>query len=464
MSVHPRKLADGSYVYWVATSWKGRVCWRRSGKDKRAAERLNAKLEKEKKAGTFEPKQLPSNMTLREFAPTFWANRKARKLKDEMRATEMHVLEYEWFADVPMAELRPRHGDNLLKKLREKGLVDKTIYSILSPIHGIFRAAVRQELIPSDPLVFEPKTFDFKRKVTAEIYQPAEVVVLTRNEHIDPGIRVLNALLFYTGMREGEACGRKWRDLEEAPELFALRVATQYNDQPLKVDNPRAVPVHPELADILSHWAAVGFEQYTCSPPSPDEFIVPNISKRANARHHTKKSFSRQFLKACQTVGIHHHTRAIHATRNTFITLCRRGGGEEKLVQLITHNAKGTMVDQYTQTDWAPLCRTIRCLTIDAHQKLHYLPKSSGPSDSLPGYQQIAKRLSLRTVDTDGARFDTGRLHPLNPRNRDFSGDESKGASKKLPEPTDGDPGPDEVSAALSEHALDAEFRARRSM
>jgi hypothetical protein len=54
-----------------------------------------------------------------------------------------------------------------------------------------------------------------------------------------------------------------------------------------------------------------------------------------------------------------------HESRNTFITYARRCGAQEDVVERITHNAKGSIVDQYTDWHWGPLCEAVICLKYD---------------------------------------------------------------------------------------------------
>jgi hypothetical protein len=51
-----------------------------------------------------------------------------------------------------------------------------------------------------------------------------------------------------------------------------------------------------------------------------------------------------------------------HSTRHTFITWARRGGARADVLEVVTHNAAGRMIDQYTHWDWAPLCDAVACL------------------------------------------------------------------------------------------------------
>jgi hypothetical protein len=168
------------------------------------------------------------------------------------------------------------------------------------------------------------------------------------------------ALAFFTGMREGEVCGIRWRDWDpSSTPLGALTVQGQYDRQPLKTDRPRIVPVHPALAWMLERWRATGFELIHCRRPRPDDPIVPN---RAGETH-SKSSAYKQWRRACEAVGV--SNRSLHSTRHTFITTCRRGGARKDYLERVTHNAAGDIVDTYTRFEWDPLCEAVLCLTVD---------------------------------------------------------------------------------------------------
>jgi hypothetical protein len=53
---------------------------------------------------------------------------------------------------------------------------------------------------------------------------------------------------------------------------------------------------------------------------------------------------------------------SLHSTRHTFITWARRGGARSDVLEVVTHNAAGKMIDQYTHWDWEPLCDAVACL------------------------------------------------------------------------------------------------------
>jgi hypothetical protein len=44
--------------------------------------------------------------------------------------------------------------------------------------------------------------------------------------------------------------------------------------------------------------------------------------------------------------------------------LARRGGARKDVLERITHNASGDIIDRYTTFDWLPLCEAVSCLKI----------------------------------------------------------------------------------------------------
>ncbi|HTA91104.1 MAG TPA: tyrosine-type recombinase/integrase, partial [Polyangiaceae bacterium] len=189
-------------------------------------------------------------------------------------------------------------------------------------------------------------------------YTRTESAVLVSHNLIPWPIRVLTALCIYAGLREGEACGRRWGDIDMGAEpLWSMDVATQYGGRALKTKRPRVVPVHPELAAILEDWGSNGFPDLMGRAPTPEDFMVPYVSARARGGHHTRSTFYKAFVAGCAAAGI--PCRSLHSTRHTMITLARRGGARKEVLQRITHNAQGDIVDRYTHLDWQPLCEAV---------------------------------------------------------------------------------------------------------
>ena len=118
------------------------------------------------------------------------------------------------------------------------------------------------------------------------------------------------------------------------------------------------VPVHPTLAEALADWKQHGFELVFRRQPNPDDFIVPSRTDRCRARGTTLGNLQED----CAATGI--TPRRTHDTRHTFISMARRDGARKEVLERITHNAAGDIVDRYTTFDWEPLCEAVGCLRL----------------------------------------------------------------------------------------------------
>lgn len=373
MAVIARKRAEGRVTYYVCVRWRGKKHWENAGTDKREAVRLNARRKAEIKSGTFHPK-LGAETTVRTYAEAWIERRKNRNADNDASVLRRLVMERD-FGALKMDDVRPRHVAQLLADLRAVKsdatggrLSEKYIANVIGLLSTMFRTAKLEEVVLSNPC--ELPRGAIKRRSSASKarapYALDAIVTVLGCEEVPLVARVFAALAFYTGMREGEICGRRWRDWDRGSEpLGCLTVATQYDDQPLKTDEdgderPRRIPVHPDLDELLDWWWNEGFALQYAKPPTVDGFIVP----RRGGANHTRSSAYKMFRRALDSAGVANQT--LHATRHSFITHCRRGGARKDVLEKVTHNAAGDIVDQYTHFDWAPLCEAVLCLNVRA--------------------------------------------------------------------------------------------------
>jgi integrase len=250
----------------------------------------------------------------------------------------------------------------------EKVLSPKTVANIYGTVRTLVRDARTAEVLLVDPCVLPRGTFRRKGGKPREVYSGAEIQKLCFDERISVRSRVWNAIAFLTGCREGEVCGLRWRDWDpSARPLGCLTVERQYEGRLLKTEHAegeqtRRVPVHPALEKLLTWWKVEGFELVFCKKPMPDDPIIPS----RDGAHHTKYSAYRAWRLACDNSGV--PNRTLHSSRHTFITMCRRGGARKDVLEQVTHNAQGDVVDAYTH------------LGLDPPPRSRALPSNKGPN------------------------------------------------------------------------------------
>ena len=369
MAVVARKRAEGTTFY-VVVAWQGKRVWERAGTDRREADRLERRRKAEIAAGTYVPPSESRATTLRQWAASWLDARENRTAADDRARLERHVLTRPWLADMAIDQVRPKHLVRLARELGDttsdvtgKTLSPKTVAHVYGTLRTMFRDARIEERVTIDPCVLPRGTIARGKGVKREPYDVGEVRTLTTDERIPLATRVWIALAFYTGAREGEVCGLRWRDYDPATRpLGCLTVARQYDGRPLKTDQPRAVPVHPALAAVLDDWRRSGWHLVYRRPPTAEDFIVPQVVDPDAA--HTKSSAYKAWRRACDATGV--TNRSLHSTRHTFISLARRGGARKDVLERVTHNAAGgDVVDGYTTWDWAPLCEAVSAVRVD---------------------------------------------------------------------------------------------------
>jgi len=360
VAIVTRKNKSGP-VHWVVLRVDGKSTWRKAGSGKVMAEAkaLESKWKGQLKAGTYDKAEaLPEMPTVAEYGAHWLRKRSNRRARDDARLFRLHV-EPQSISSERLTDVRPRHALELVEQLRAKGLADKTISNVVAVLHTMFRDAILGERAYTQPMVLPKEMLKRRRKKEPEIYQPGECLALMRNERIPAPVRVLWAILFCTGVRQGEGVGLRWKAAQEALGMNALHIREQYDGAPLKTDTSRVVPVHPELAPVLTWWATEGWLLWVGRRPGPDDFLVP----AETGVPLTKDASYKALRRSCEAIGVPWH--GVHGTRHTFISLCKRGGADHRNLRTITHNPLGDIVDGYTRQDWEPLCAVVRCLSFD---------------------------------------------------------------------------------------------------
>lgn len=406
MAVVPRVYKKFT-TYYAVNYWHGKQVAERVGRNKREAEVRDAAMKREIEDGTYEPPESRAHATVDGFGLAFYEARTNSNAEAEVSRFKRFVLTRPWLAKLHLDDWKPSTTEKLLKELRalknEDGsprLKDKSIGNFLNELSLMFDAAVRHEKCIRNPIVLAPNELKRTPAEEAEIYEIGEVAVLLRHHSIPWPVRVLSALSLLTGMRMGEACGRRWRDLDDRSlPLGGVSIHSQYGGAKLKTERPRVCPLHPELVEILTSWAQEGFELYTGRLPEPDDFIVPSVSKRGKKPYWTRSMFYKAFVKHAAAAGV--RPRSFHATRHSFITHAQRGGADKKQLEKATHNSAGEMIDRYTHGVWKPICDAVLCFSLEALPEQHSMPRFPGGSGgSGPSFlrQKPAENVSSREL------------------------------------------------------------------
>lgn len=303
-------------------------------------------------------------LTVTAFASRWLDDRDTKTVGDDRNRIEKHAIPR--IGRLMLSEVRPRHlRDMVLDLRRSTTLSPKTIREVASVLHTMFKSALVEELVQSNPVVFErgvlPKRGDKDPAWRAQaIFTRAEIEQLLSDERIPEDRRVIYALKFFCG-RHTEVLSCTWAhyDNTTAP-LGTLHIVAT------KSDVPRAVPVHRTLAAILARWKLGGWERLHGRTPRADDLIVR--TRRAGnvyAAADTQVRFVEDLAKIGLRTKASSRNRRGHDLRRTLITLARADGAIDSLLRWVTHGPRPSeILDVYSSPPWAALCAEVTKLRV----------------------------------------------------------------------------------------------------
>jgi len=369
--------ADGSQYAAIWYEPGGRQRQKRLGHhDLQRAERAQKRLQREADEGV-EP-----------MAPELTGDQGFDLYEEDQRALERRSWQTsrkQWdkhcaprFGDVPIEEITSADVRSwIVEDLRTSGLAAKTIRNVHGVACAAFAFLVAAGHLERNPFLGHGKVLPKvgKRKIKAWTLRQV-VAMLTApidytGELVFAVIRVKVALHVFAGFRDGEARNLRWRDLHDGAPLGRIRLTHQASqrgtaDRPLKGARDewtaeRDVPVHAELAQLLTWWRREGFAMVYGYHPSDDDFLTPDW--RNPARPMTGDQASKQFRRFCRHLGLEPQG-SYHSGRRFFITRAITGGAHSSRLNRITHNPRGDVLDGYDTPEWAELCAVVQAVKV----------------------------------------------------------------------------------------------------
>lgn len=348
----------------------------------RAAKALIAQRKREIAAGTWRPRkvEIKQGKKLADFVRTWTAQRArdgVKSAKDEAQRLRDHVLPV--LGDKVLSDIKRKDVSDLIGDLHREGsrksgekLAPRTVHRVYEDLRTLFNRLVEDEVLLFSPCTLRVRRGELPKKKDADprwrslaVFDRDELELLISSELVPLPRRVLYALMLIGGMRIGEAAGRRWADYEPGLKpLGKLRIATQYDDEDLKTENPREMPVHPTLAKVLAQWKLDGFAATLGRQPRSGDFICPKQNGDADSQN--EKRVWMYLQKDLGRIGL--RRRRVHDMRRTLVTLARAGGADDGLLHWCTHGPSGSMMDNYTTPPWEALCRQVLCLKVDLRE------------------------------------------------------------------------------------------------
>lgn len=284
-------------------------------------------------------------MTLREWIPRWMQTYKLGVIKErsyhQIELLTRHLPDD--LMDMELADIKPLHLQGFVNQFSQgasKSYMDKM--RVL--LHGVFSAAVDNELIARDPSakLRIPQVIEKPRQSFTE--DEVQKIVTFALDYSRRRIAVAVVALLFTGLRRGELLGLKWDDiidntLNVRRSVFQERGKAKADD--FKVKTSKSLRSIPLLAEVAHHIRTL---------PCDGEFVFGTSS--GTLWH--PRNFSRdydQFFKALREVYPEVRKLSPHCCRHTFATLTMTSGADVRVVQSLLGHSDINTTARYTHPD-----------------------------------------------------------------------------------------------------------------
>ena len=164
------------------------------------------------------------------------------------------------FGHTRLKTIRRSHVETWVKTMSARGLAPGTIATRYGNVRAVFRAAVKDRLIPTDPA--EDIALPRQRRAEAALTVPTVEQVGSLLQAADETFRPMLALAAFAGLRVGEICGLQVGDVAFLGRELQIRRQVQRETgggvdiRPPKYNSERTVYLPDDLVTILSQHVA----------------------------------------------------------------------------------------------------------------------------------------------------------------------------------------------------------------
>jgi integrase len=227
------------------------------------------------------------------------------------------------------------------------GLSYKTVKDIWGLLKELMQFAQRNGIISSCQI--GSITLKQERKEKEILSESDRICLVTYMTHEPEPTKIGIVLSLYTGLRIGELCALRWKEIDLVNKVLYVKYTAQriqdYSGEgssktkliltsPKSKSSNRCIPLPDYLVDLLKPWQASS-DTYFLSGEQ-DRFIEPRCMQMR----------FKKYLKECGIQDV-----SFHCLRHTFSTICLRSGMDSKtLSELLGHSNVNITLSQYVHT------------------------------------------------------------------------------------------------------------------
>lgn len=310
-------------------------------------------------------------LMLRQYAETVFMPTKSVTMSENGRCTYQGNLDH-WIlpalGDLKMPDITPANISALLLSMQAAGKAHATVIKTYTILSSLFKMAYLSDAVPRNPMdkVERPKPRkDEVHETDVEAYTVEEVQrIFSALENEPLKWQVMIRLPIDTGMRHGEACGLRWRDIDFQENTITISGNLCYTPQKgIYRDTPkngksRTVDVDPDVMALLrslrTEQAGKAISQYVFTQDNSPEPTHPQSPTR----------YLKKFSERYNVPDLHPHK-----LRHTFASIAITSGADVASVsEKLGHSDKAVILRMYTHADQESM-RKASCIFREAFKK-----------------------------------------------------------------------------------------------
>lgn len=293
-------------------------------------------------------------LTLRQYGERVFMPSKTITMSENIRANYQSYLDkriYPALGNFKLPDITPSQITALLLDMQSKGKAQSTCVKVYTVLHSLFKMAYLSDMVSKNPMDKVERPRPRKDEVKAdgpEAYTPAEVQQLLDCLEREPlKWQCFIRLLMDTGVRRGEACALRWKNIDFTTGAITIAGNLCYTPQKgVYMDTPksgktRTVYAGPQTVALLrqlrTDQAGKAISQYVFTREASAEPMHPQ----------TPTAYFKTLSERYNIPDLHPHR-----LRHSFASIAIINGADVASVsEALGHSDKAVTLRMYTHAD-----------------------------------------------------------------------------------------------------------------